>query len=56
MTDSLRLRVYYGMARVVAWVAHRLVGLRRDVIRGNLARSFSALPVARLEAGRAAIG
>ena len=48
MTDGLRLRAYYGVARVVAWVAHRLLGLRRNVIRGNLARSFPALPVARL--------
>ena len=48
MTDSLRLRAYYGVARVVAWVAHRLLGLRRSVIRGNLARSFPALPIARL--------
>lgn len=48
MTDGLRLRAYYGIARVVAWVAHRLLGFRRSVIRGNLSRSFPEVPVARL--------
>lgn len=48
MTDGLRLRAYYGIARAVAWVAHRLLGFRRSVIRGNLSRSFPELPVARL--------
>jgi KDO2-lipid IV(A) lauroyltransferase len=40
--------VYYGVARVVAWVAHRLLRFRRAVIRGNLGRSFPDAPVAAL--------
>jgi KDO2-lipid IV(A) lauroyltransferase len=48
MTDGLRLRAYYDIATVVAWVAHRLLGFRRSVIRGNLSRSFPEVPVARL--------
>jgi KDO2-lipid IV(A) lauroyltransferase len=48
MTDGPRLRAYYGVARVVTWIAHRLLGFRRGVIRGNLSRSFPDLPVARL--------
>jgi KDO2-lipid IV(A) lauroyltransferase len=48
MTDGLRLRGFYGIAQGVAWVAHRLLGFRRGVIRGNLSRSFPELPVARL--------
>lgn len=47
MSDRPRLRVYYGIARFVAWVVHRLLGFRRSVIRGNLARSFPELPVVR---------
>jgi len=48
MSDGLRLRAYYVIAGVVAWIAHRLLGFRRSVIRGNLSRSFPELPVARL--------
>jgi KDO2-lipid IV(A) lauroyltransferase len=48
MTDGPRLRVYYGVARVVTWIAHHLLGFRRGVIRGNLSRSFPNLPVTRL--------
>jgi KDO2-lipid IV(A) lauroyltransferase len=40
MTDSLRLRAGYIVFGVAAWVAFRLLGLRRSVVRGNLARSF----------------
>jgi KDO2-lipid IV(A) lauroyltransferase len=40
MADGWRLRSYYAMAGAVAWIAYRLLGLRRDVIRGNLSRSL----------------
>lgn len=40
MADGWRLRSYYAIAGTVAWIAYRLFGLRRDVIRGNLSRSF----------------
>ena len=48
MTDGLRLRVHYGVARLVTWIVHRLLGFRRGVIRGNLSRSCPELPVVRL--------
>jgi KDO2-lipid IV(A) lauroyltransferase len=40
MGDGWRLRSGYAVAGIVAWIAYRLLGLRRDVIRGNLSRSF----------------
>ncbi len=47
MTDALRLRLYYGFAGAAAWIAYRLLGLRRSVVRGNLRRSFpEATPAA----------
>ncbi|MGB5104191.1 MAG: lysophospholipid acyltransferase family protein [Steroidobacteraceae bacterium] len=50
MTDSLRLRFLYGAMGLAAWLAYRVFGLRRRVIRGNLARSFPDLDPARLRA------
>lgn len=50
MTDSLRLRFLYGAMSLAAWLAYRVFGLRRQVIRGNLARSFADLDTARLRA------
>lgn len=38
--DPFPLRVLYTLAAATAWIAFRVFGLRRDVIRGNLARSF----------------
>lgn len=40
MNEGLRLRVLYVAMGAAAWVAYRLLGLRRTVIRDNLARSF----------------
>ena len=40
MTDGLRLRLYYQLAGALAWLAYRVLGLRRAVVRGNLRRSF----------------
>jgi KDO2-lipid IV(A) lauroyltransferase len=40
MTDSLLLRASYIVFGLAAWVAFRLLGLRRSVVRGNLERSF----------------
>jgi KDO2-lipid IV(A) lauroyltransferase len=34
------LRLLYALAAATAWIAFRVFGLRRDVIRGNLERSF----------------
>jgi len=44
MTDSLRLRVSYAACGAAAWLAFRLFGLRRSVVRGNLLRSFPGWP------------
>jgi len=38
--EPLALRVMYAIAAATAWIAFRVLGLRRDVIRGNLLRSF----------------
>ena len=46
--DPLSLRALYAVAGAAAWVAFRLFGLRRRVIRDNLARSFPDWPAARL--------
>jgi KDO2-lipid IV(A) lauroyltransferase len=40
MTDGLRLRMGYAVAGAVAWLAYRVFGLRRAVVRENLQRSF----------------
>ena len=40
MTEGLRLRLYYALAGALAWLAYRVLGLRRSVVRGNLQRSF----------------
>ena len=40
MTEGLRLRIGYALAGVVAWLAYRVFGLRRAVVRENLQRSF----------------
>ncbi len=40
MTDPLRLRLAYAFAGLAAWLAYRVFGLRRPVIRENLQRSF----------------
>jgi len=40
MAESTRLRTYYAVSRAAFRTAYGLAGLRRDVIRSNLARSF----------------
>lgn len=40
MSDPLALRVRYAVLGFGAWVALRVFGLRRDVVRDNLRRSF----------------
>jgi KDO2-lipid IV(A) lauroyltransferase len=50
MTDSFGLRVRHALAAVVAWLAYRALGLRRSVVRGNLARSFPEWSRAELRA------
>ena len=40
--DPFPLRVLYACTAATAWLSFRLLGLRRDVIRGNLRRSFPA--------------
>ena len=48
--DPLLLRLLYALGVVVAWFAYRVLRLRRDVIRGNLERSFPEWPKERLPA------
>lgn len=43
MSEGLRLRLLYVAMGAAAWLAYRLLGLRRSVIRQNLARSFPGL-------------
>jgi len=50
MSDPLRLRIYYLAARPAAWLAFRVFGLRRRIIRENLARSFPDWPADRIRA------
>ena len=38
--DRPVLRLLYALTGAAAWIAYRLLGLRREVIRGNLERSF----------------
>lgn len=46
--DPLLLRLFYTMGGAAAWVAYRVLRLRRKVIRGNLERSFPDWPRQRL--------
>jgi KDO2-lipid IV(A) lauroyltransferase len=46
MGESSRLRWRYALARVLFFVGYRVLGLRRGVIRGNLAHSFPDLDAA----------
>ena len=48
MNDGLALRVTYAASRLIFFVLFSLLGLRRAVIRDNLARSFPALDAAAL--------
>jgi KDO2-lipid IV(A) lauroyltransferase len=38
--DPFALRVLYALAAATAWIAFRVLGLRREVVRGNLERSL----------------
>ena len=40
MTEGVLLRARYAVAGFVAWLALRVLGLRRSVVRDNLRRSF----------------
>jgi KDO2-lipid IV(A) lauroyltransferase len=40
MTDGPLLRICYATAGAAAWLAYRVFGLRRQVVRENLRRSF----------------
>jgi KDO2-lipid IV(A) lauroyltransferase len=42
--DPLLLRLFYALGGAVAWLAYRVLRLRRAVIRGNLERSFPEWP------------
>jgi KDO2-lipid IV(A) lauroyltransferase len=46
--DPLLLRLLYAFGAALAWFAYRVLRLRREVIRGNLARSFPEWPQERL--------
>jgi KDO2-lipid IV(A) lauroyltransferase len=46
MREPLALRVRYAVAAVAFFLAYRILGLRRGVIRRNLERSFPALDAA----------
>jgi KDO2-lipid IV(A) lauroyltransferase len=48
--DPLLLRLLYALGGAVAWFAYRVLRLRREVIRGNLERSFPEWPKERLQA------
>ena len=50
MTEPFRLRVAYAVVGLGAWVALRLFGLRRAVVRDNLRRSFPDWTPAQLRA------
>jgi Kdo2-lipid IVA lauroyltransferase/acyltransferase len=47
MTDGWRFRLCHAIGAFAAWTAYRVIGLRRAVIRGNLARSFPDWPADR---------
>jgi Kdo2-lipid IVA lauroyltransferase/acyltransferase len=46
--DPILLRLFYALGGAVAWFAYRVLRLRREVIRGNLERSFPEWPKERL--------
>lgn len=48
MTDGLYLRACYAFAGFLAWLAYRVIGLRRSVVRENLQRSFPSASPAEL--------
>ena len=50
MADGFRLRLCYAIGAFAAWLAYRVIGLRRSVIRDNLARSFPDWPAERRRA------
>jgi Kdo2-lipid IVA lauroyltransferase/acyltransferase len=50
MTDAFRLRLYYAIGALAAWLAYRVFGLRRSVIQSNLGRSFPEWPAERQRA------
>jgi len=50
MTEPFRLRVAYAVVGLGAWIALRLFGLRRAVVRENLRRSFPDWTSAQLRA------
>ncbi len=50
MADGWRLRCCYAIGGFLAWLAYRVIGLRRSIIHDNLARSFPELPGERLRA------
>jgi len=50
MSDGWRLRCCYVIGGLLAWLAYRVIGLRRSVIHGNLTRSFPDWPSDRLRA------
>jgi KDO2-lipid IV(A) lauroyltransferase len=52
MTEGLRLRLYYALAGVLAWLAYGVLGLRRSVVRGNLKSSFPGWTAAEHRAAR----
>jgi KDO2-lipid IV(A) lauroyltransferase len=50
MTDGMLLRVGYALGAFGAWLALRVLGLRRSVVRDNLRRSFPDWTPERLRA------
>ena len=50
MNEGLKLKFLYGAMALAAWLAYRVLGLRRGVIRGNFARSFPDWDRSRLRA------
>jgi KDO2-lipid IV(A) lauroyltransferase len=52
MTEGLRLRLYYALTGALAWLAYRVLGLRRSVVAGNLRRSFPEWTAAEQRAAR----
>jgi KDO2-lipid IV(A) lauroyltransferase len=44
MTDGWRLKFCYAIGGFLAWLAYRVLGLRRSVIHDNLVRSFPEWP------------
>jgi len=48
MAEGWRLRCCYAVGGFLAWLAYRVIGLRRSVIHGNLQRSFPEWPSDRI--------